>query len=122
MSRNARRSSRIAPAKQRVLAPFQVGVGVFVASFLSLMLFHGMLGISDPYVQFAGSLATQLSFALGTGISLARFLVLNRTLRANDRKVCPCGYVLRGLPDAGICPECGESYEAEQLCRLWWGW
>ncbi len=43
-----------------------------------------------------------------------------RFLRANDGMVCPkCRYLLRDLPGAGNCPECGRSYTAAELRRLW---
>jgi hypothetical protein len=31
-------------------------------------------------------------------------------MNSNVRRCATCGYQLRGLPDAGRCPECGEHY------------
>ncbi len=35
---------------------------------------------------------------------------------------CPdCGYLLTGLPEEGICPECGFAYNAEMIVLYGWG-
>lgn len=31
-----------------------------------------------------------------------------------------CGYLLAGLPPQGICPECGQSYEVDEMVILGW--
>lgn len=36
-------------------------------------------------------------------------------------EVCPvCDYLLTGLPDAGICPECGEKYDTSAIILNGW--
>lgn len=39
-------------------------------------------------------------------------------------EVCePCGYSLRGLPDCGVCPECGNAFQGNSPRReVDWGW
>ena len=40
--------------------------------------------------------------------------------RANDYCLCLiCGYCLKGLPEKHRCPECGTSYEIEDVKRKW---
>ncbi len=35
---------------------------------------------------------------------------------------CPeCGYLLTGLPEQGICPECGSAYDPEMIVLYGWG-
>jgi hypothetical protein len=35
--------------------------------------------------------------------------------------ICPvCGYSLNGLPDVGVCPECGEKYDTSEIILYGW--
>ncbi|MEO1130025.1 MAG: hypothetical protein AAFX05_10035 [Planctomycetota bacterium] len=38
---------------------------------------------------------------------------------ADWRLCCCCGYDLRGAPDAGTCPECGEAFSLSALRERW---
>jgi len=52
-----------------------------------------------------------------------RLEAYGRLLKANDWAVCrECGYLLKGLPSEGICPECGTSYERQRLAQYWSRW
>ncbi|MCW5768877.1 MAG: hypothetical protein KIT19_09350 [Phycisphaeraceae bacterium] len=42
-------------------------------------------------------------------------------LRARRYRTCPCGYDLAGSPDAGTCPECGNTYNPQSLYEHWEG-
>ena len=60
---------------------------------------------------------------VGWGASIA-LIVWSRRLRRRAREhrgaVCwGCGYVLGGLADRGVCPECGAAFDLGQLRRLW---
>lgn len=38
----------------------------------------------------------------------------------NEFRFCPfCRYSLKGVPDEGTCPECGESYKIHLVQRIW---
>lgn len=63
-------------------------------------------------VVVVGSLST-------TTFRLQRFRA-RRILRAHKFRICArCRYTLDGLPDEGVCPECGENYELTELRRMW---
>lgn len=41
-------------------------------------------------------------------------------LRRCGWRICPrCGYVLVGLAEDGVCPECGLRYRGRELARVW---
>ncbi len=43
-----------------------------------------------------------------------------RLLKDVDCRLClNCRYVLRDLPDQGVCPECGEGYDLNYLRAEW---
>jgi len=45
---------------------------------------------------------------------------LKRFVHHNRFQVCPyCAYVLAGLPEQHNCPECGHSYDLEEIRQLW---
>ncbi|OWY72912.1 hypothetical protein B7486_00795 [cyanobacterium TDX16] len=44
-------------------------------------------------------------------------------LAENAGLVCPnCGYIIRGLPQAHTCPECGRAYTFANVHRYWYRW
>lgn len=52
-------------------------------------------------------------FVLGT-------LKLQRSVRAHDGRVCwHCSYILEGLENRGLCPECGREYDVHDLREKW---
>ncbi len=45
---------------------------------------------------------------------------LRRQVRNLDYRVCrKCFYNLTGLPDDGLCPECGKPYSRQSLAKHW---
>ena len=45
---------------------------------------------------------------------------LRRTLLANEFTLCTqCRHPLRGLAAVGNCPECGENFDIQVVCRTW---
>lgn len=65
------------------------------------------------------------------GVVLVFFLLSNlirfvaqgsarRRYAKNEFRFCPfCQYSLKGVPDEGTCPECGESYKIHLVQRIW---
>ena len=57
------------------------------------------------------------------GLLALHFVERNKTrrlLNETDCRLClNCRYVLRELPDEGVCPECGEEYELKHLRAEW---
>jgi hypothetical protein len=53
------------------------------------------------------------------GISTQR--QFKRAAKLRFRVCWQCGYHLRGLPDAGSCPECGTAFDPATLREKWGG-
>jgi len=48
---------------------------------------------------------------------------IRRRVKAHDFSLClNCGYPLKGLVTHGHCPECGSSYEADNVRQSWVQW
>lgn len=59
---------------------------------------------------------------LGGSIALHVLAIrrLRRTLAANAFQLCTqCRHPLRGLAAIGSCPECGENFDIQVVCRTW---
>lgn len=115
--------SVVPPSRHRVLAD---GSREFLAARLLLLLALGSSVIVICRPHWADAHRDTLKWAmlvfLGGGV-----IILNRRRRAylravsaEDGRFCPvCGYKLRGLPDQGNCPECGEEYTIRSVQRYW---
>ncbi len=54
------------------------------------------------------------------GYRYGMVLIGRRFLAPSAAFVCPhCHYPLRGLPDAGLCPECGTPYSRADISAYW---
>lgn len=78
---------------------------------------------SRPWPRWA-SLTLSVAPALVGWASTAVLIVWSRRLRRraieHQGGVCwSCGYVLGGLPQRGVCPECGSSFDRDDLRRRW---
>lgn len=98
---------------------FTIIVIVVSCSGSVLWIVYGVKGL-PPGLNLAASLVPILG-SLATTIWFARWNTrLRRQAVAADGRLCwECGYVLKGLPDRGECPECGTDYDAEDLRRRW---
>jgi len=53
-------------------------------------------------------------------VSLIHAIRFRRSLKALDFAVClDCGYLLRGLPDEHVCPECGRAFRLAEVREAW---
>ena len=45
---------------------------------------------------------------------------LHKRVKENDYMVCDnCAYLLVGIGESGVCPECGQAFEVESLQKTW---
>lgn len=66
------------------------------------------------------SLAAMVTIPTGIVLFFSGWSRRRRFLRRMDLRVCPsCFQVLRGLPDTGVCPECGRPYVIERVRATW---
>ena len=96
-----------------------------IAGFVMVVTAAGLLLVSnwDPLPESAGVVVQGIGFLLvvlairGVWFSTRRF---HKKLKRHDFNVClQCGYPLAGLPAKHKCPECGASYEMDQLGQTW---
>lgn len=78
----------------------------------------GVVGMIVISVLFFGSFFAAAAFAFGF-LRRARQRDLDQ-LRKEEYRVClHCRFDLKDLSDSGVCPECGNAYEPDQLRRSW---
>ena len=90
------------------------------ASFAIVILRGTLLSNRQAWQRFA---IMSFGFAPALVIYPIGYLIQRRTLRAwrlaEGRLCARCGYELTAHPDAGTCPECGNSYDLERDAHLW---
>ena len=75
------------------------------------------------YAPLCASMVLLVWALIYTVLPRVVFSRLKRHLLTNDCLVClSCGYLLHGLPEEHICPECGTSYRIDELRRSWQHW
>ena len=94
-----------------------------VPALLALYALYAVVWFGPAGPSDWGLLLQMLGVALVAAVFYLRNRVLRRfvqTVREAEYRVCPtCGYPLKGLADAGNCPECGEAYELDALREQW---
>lgn len=101
----------------------------FDSLFLLPMLLMCALMILHTYSLATRSQMIAVSLAILLGMPAQWVMVrrIDRTIKSTyeravqeEYRICAyCVYSLRGLPDAGHCPECGVSYSLEKQPALW---
>ena len=91
-----------------VAVPLLITAAVLTAAFLtkrwSLAQWAGFAGL----------------FGLMGLIQLVWVIPVRRRVIAHKGRVCGnCLFALQGLPDEGVCPECGDEYEIENTIEGW---
>ena len=88
---------------------------VFGLSFLVMRRFGGPSG----WMWLVPLTLVLLFFGLIT-LGVVERRKVRRLLDETDCRLClNCRYVLKDLPDEGICPECGEGYDLNHLRAEW---
>jgi hypothetical protein len=108
VSRRPRRSSNL----ERAALP--AGAAVYaVAIFLALT-------VPSPWDAIAQGGGMALAIATPITMFFVGWKRRRRALLDSDLRVClRCLQILTGLPDEGICPECGTEYDIEQVRAAW---
>lgn len=106
-----------------------IPVVVLLSVLFPLLLLHalGLAPVLDtPIPRRVGGWVVAMCYG-ATAIVVARMLLgvrrLKRLARRGGFKLClNCAYCLRGLPDEGVCPECGKPYDVVKAMNLWRNW
>jgi hypothetical protein len=84
--------------------------GVFeLSGWMSSLLLQGSFPDVPSYLGALLGLALQIAIAVHLFFG-PEWLV--NLAYPRGRLCTECGYLLKGLPDAGNCPECGQAYQA----------
>jgi hypothetical protein len=91
------------------------------ATCLGVLLFSHRVGDRYVFLFYQALMWTWLLiFAVFPRVVFRR---LTHQLLANDCLIClSCGYLLHGLPEEHVCPECGTPYRADDLRHAWQHW
>lgn len=126
------RAARRRIGRRRV---FLCGAGfVMAATIITLGTIHHAMSMSNHRATlptpiaglfFVCALGIPLVFLVEAGASLmldsGRAARVRGPLRETRGRLCPaCLHDLRGIGDAGQCPECGEAFTRDSLAD-WWG-
>jgi hypothetical protein len=125
---------RLARARKRRLArkqwPITGRLGVMIAAQLAFFVSH----VADDHTSGRVQLMARVCFVVAASILVvSAVLVVYTVHRIEGRLACfldeaerdeyriclECYYPLRGLGDAGRCPECGASFTHGQLVQDW---
>ena len=111
------------PVIKRLGRKVQIVAGALLIFLILLPNLLGLLGVD--LVQHAHYAPYIMAGLFGIGILIVRgswkdIPLLTREAKANDYCLCLiCGYCLKGLPDEHRCPECGSTYDIEDVKRIW---
>lgn len=91
-------------------------VPIFIASALGTLAIIGAAELS-PWFALAMLMPP---LAWHTGITAWAHARVRRTWRTAEGRLCTrCGQDLRGLGDAGLCPECGKPFDIARDAAAW---
>lgn len=100
---------------KRMAILFTVYQVLFIGGVIVPRVIQGRAGWLEYSLIVVGVVAS-------AGYPLSRYHMRRRyrALADRDWRVCRwCRFDLRGLPDKGKCPECGEDYSIDEV-RQWW--
>ena len=113
--------NRLRWVRQVARASFVAGVILLVAVSVHALRVAATPGVDDFLWLIPWYL---LVFVLGLWLCVRVVRRrLNRYVAMHRFEVCTtCGYPLSGLGSSGCCPECGETYEINEVVNVWQYW
>ena len=108
-------------------ARWAVGLSVGASALAGVVGVVGIYTARGPFASEKGFIVLLVVLMIGGLLERVVVYAVRRRIQALAQeannvqyRLCPaCAYSLVGLPDIGVCPECGLGFESPKLIREW---